>query len=180
MTVPFRPDELFAALEQHRVDYLVVGGTAAALHGATRPTLDVDILPRDDLDNLERVAHALRSVGARLRVTGLSDDESRQLPVPLDGRWLADRAITNWRTDVGDVDVMIAMPDRYGQLRTYGDLVGSAVTVEIGADPATVKIAGLDAIIDSKRFADRPKDREALIELEQLRTRPRREPPSIA
>lgn len=35
---------IVAVLDRHRVDYLVVGGMAAALQGAIRPTLDFDCL----------------------------------------------------------------------------------------------------------------------------------------
>jgi hypothetical protein len=40
-------------------------------------------------ENLERLAGALRELGARLRVAGMTDEEARQLPVVLDGPTLA-------------------------------------------------------------------------------------------
>jgi len=39
-----RSRELLAALERHRVQFLVVGGFAAQLHGATRQTTDLDLV----------------------------------------------------------------------------------------------------------------------------------------
>jgi hypothetical protein len=63
-----RSRELLAALERHRVRFLVVGGFAAQLHGATRQTKDLDLCPARDEDNFNRLAHALTELGARLRL----------------------------------------------------------------------------------------------------------------
>jgi hypothetical protein len=54
--------------DRHRVEYVIVGGVAANLHGATRPTGDLDALPRSTRENLDRVAGALRELAAFLRV----------------------------------------------------------------------------------------------------------------
>ncbi|MEJ5256194.1 MAG: hypothetical protein WHS89_12690 [Acidimicrobiales bacterium] len=73
------------ALDRHGVEYLIVGGVATRFHGAERLTKDIDLVPRSDADNLERLAAALRDLGAFLRVGGMSDDEARALPLVLDG-----------------------------------------------------------------------------------------------
>ncbi len=36
----------------HAVQYMLIGGVAALLHGARRPTLDPDLLPGSDHENL--------------------------------------------------------------------------------------------------------------------------------
>jgi hypothetical protein len=54
---PFDPELVLAVLERHNVEF-VVGGYAARLHGAARPTSDVT--PRTTRDNLDRLASALR------------------------------------------------------------------------------------------------------------------------
>ncbi len=59
---------LTAVLNRHRVDYVLVGGVAATLHGALRPTLDLDFLVERNDENLSRMAAALRELNARLRV----------------------------------------------------------------------------------------------------------------
>lgn len=43
-------------------------------------------------------------VAARLH---LSVDEARALPIPLDGLWLAGMDVSTWRTDAGDLDVVM-------------------------------------------------------------------------
>lgn len=58
------------------------------------------------MDNLDRLAAALRELGAYLRVGGLADDEARALPLVLDGAALARMEISTCRTDAGDLDVL--------------------------------------------------------------------------
>ena len=52
-------DDLFACLSHHAVDYVLIGGLAAVLHGSPLPTLDADICPSRDVENLRRLAAAL-------------------------------------------------------------------------------------------------------------------------
>ena len=54
--------------DRHRVDYLIVGGIGAQLHGAMRPTSDFDSVPAKSIENLERLAAAMRELNAFLRL----------------------------------------------------------------------------------------------------------------
>ena len=38
----FQPEHILAALERHRVDYVLIGGLAATLHGAAFVVLPAD------------------------------------------------------------------------------------------------------------------------------------------
>ncbi len=58
---------------------------------------------------------------------------------------------------------------RDGERVSYADLVENAIDVIIGG--IVVQVAALDDIIASKEFADRPKDRDALMELRRLATK---------
>lgn len=58
------------ALNDAGVDYMLIGGAAAELHGATRHTQDVDVLARRTAANRARIAQALNELGARLRAEG--------------------------------------------------------------------------------------------------------------
>lgn len=157
---------LVEVLDRHGVEVLVVGGVAALAYGARRGTRDLDCLVRCEEQNLERLAAAMRELCARLRVEGLDDEEAKALPLPLDGRWLRDRELSTWRTDAGDFDVLTNLPGRDGRRLSYEELAGRAVAVE--ATGVVITVAGIDDVIASKEWANRPKDHDALSELRDL------------
>ena len=43
--------EVLQALSQENIDFIIVGGVAARLHGSTRLTQDLDIVPRLEEDS---------------------------------------------------------------------------------------------------------------------------------
>lgn len=92
---------LIEVLDRYKVDYLIVGGAAAVAYGARRPTDDADCVVRRERTNLERVAAALRELNARLRVAGMTDDEARRLPIPIDATALERAGMTTRMTDAG-------------------------------------------------------------------------------
>ncbi len=163
---PLDRARIIECLDEHDVQYLVVGGIGAQLHGATRPTADFDSLPATSKENLARLAAAMRDLNAFLRVEGLDDDEARALPTRLDEESLARMDISTWRTDAGDLDVLTAIPTRDGGRAFYDDLAGRATPMQVAG--AVVRVASLPDIIASKEWADRPKDRDALPELRRL------------
>jgi predicted nucleotidyltransferase len=165
--VHFDVERLLRALDAHGVEFVVVGGVAAGIHGATRATEDLDLVARRTKENLDRLAAAMRELGARLRIAGLDDSEAEQLPVRLVGATLAQMELSTWRTKAGDFDVLVGIPDRHGRVVPYEELVNRAVAQRLHG--VELRTAALDDIIASKEWADRPKDRDALPELRALR-----------
>ena len=100
-----RTAELFAALQRHAVRYVVVGGIAAWLHGARRPTQDLDICPDLDLQNADRLTGALDELDARLRLR----PELGHHDIPANPRLLTEMPATHWRTRAGNIDVLYAI-----------------------------------------------------------------------
>ena len=49
---PLQIERVIEVLDRHAVQYMLIGGVAALLHGAQRPTLDLDLLPHSDRENL--------------------------------------------------------------------------------------------------------------------------------
>ena len=178
-TSPSEPTDLnplaiIETLDRHQVNYLLVGGLGAAVHGATRPTYDFDALAERTDDNLDRLAKALNELGAFYRVGGLTDDEARALPTVIDRHTLLNSTITTWRTNAGDLDIMTEMTVGPGRPRTYHDLYDASSVATLRGGP--LRIAALDDIIASKRHAHRGKDQAALPELERIARRINREP----
>jgi hypothetical protein len=73
--VAINPDfrDLFAALNDARARYLLVGGYALAVHAVPRFTKDLDVWVDASPDNALRVMAALRSFGAPLEALGDGD-----------------------------------------------------------------------------------------------------------
>lgn len=65
----FDPRGLLAALDRHRVTYILIGAFARVVQGADEITHGVDIVPANREENLRRLDSVLREVGAR-RVDG--------------------------------------------------------------------------------------------------------------
>lgn len=160
---PLDAERIVETLDRHGVVYVLVGGMGARLHGATRMTRDLDLCPVWQLDNLGRVASALRELGARLR-----DAPPDLVFPPITAQTLREINFGTWRTSAGDLDVLRDIPsgDRHHP-NDYERLAVRATTREFLG--CTIYVADLGDIIVSKEVADRPKDREALPELRALR-----------
>lgn len=62
---PLDIGELIAVLAGHDVDFIVIGGVAAQVHGHRRTTTDLDLTPDPDPGNLRRLSAALVELEAR-------------------------------------------------------------------------------------------------------------------
>jgi hypothetical protein len=60
------PARVFATLDRHEVDHVTIGAFAVIAHGYVRATADIDLMARQDRDNLERLAAAFAELRARL------------------------------------------------------------------------------------------------------------------
>lgn len=159
---PFDPAALLAALRGADVRFVLIGGMAAVLHGDVGVTVDVDVTPAYDPDNLERLAAALRTLGARIRAEHVPDG----LPFDCSAgflRNLGPDAILNLATPNGALDVSFTPAGTAG----YHDLVRDAVAVD-AAPGVSILVASLADVIRSKSAADREKDRRALPRLHAL------------
>lgn len=154
----FAPDRLLATLGRHGVDFVVIGGLAATIHGSTMATFDVDVTPGATRDNLARLSAALTELGARIR----NDEGGPGLRFNHDAASLADAQVWNLTTDAGDLDLSFVPTGTRG----FDDLVRDAVPVDIAG--VTLLVASLADVIRSKEAAGREKDRVALPLLRRL------------
>lgn len=157
--VRFRPDALLAVLERHEVDYVVIGGLAATIHGSPYPTADVDVTPATDRENLGRLAAALRELGAKLRVEG----HLEPVDWPLDERSFDQGTTWTFVTDVGFLDVCLRPDGTAG----YADLARDATRIGL-TDTLTVSVASLADVIRSKEAARRERDLQVLPALRRI------------
>lgn len=153
----FEPVEMFRSFERHRVEYVLIGGLAAVLHGSPLRTNDADVCPHRERANLEALARALGDLEARLFTA------DGPVEFIYDAEFLDRVQVLTLETRVGRLDISFRPAGTEG----YHELVEHAVDYEI--EGVIVPTAALDDIIRSKRTADRQKDRAALPTLEALR-----------
>jgi hypothetical protein len=154
----FSPQEIFAALHRHGVDYVAIGGFAANAHGSRRLTLDVDIVPAPEQENYRRLAMALDELGAPDSVV---DSAFRDLD-PRDNFDLARARILRLPTAAGDLDLLNAALGA----PPYDDLRERAIGVEVRGTP--IRVASLDDLIAMKRASGRSQDLRDIAELTGL------------
>jgi hypothetical protein len=70
---------MLSALNEEKVDFLVVGAYALAAHGFVRATGDIDIWIGRSAENAQKVMHALAKFGAPLSDVSEQDFESEDL-----------------------------------------------------------------------------------------------------
>ena len=141
------------------MDFVVIGGIAAALHGSQRPTYDLDVAYSRAPENLERLVNALLEIGARLRVARAPAED---LPLQLDARTLAEGGNFTFTTPHGSLDVLAyaAGAPPFEKLRE------AAVQRRLGE--TTFLVASIDHLIAMKEAAGRAKDRNDALELRQI------------
>lgn len=157
-----RPDReaLLRVLEDAGVRYIVIGGAALETHRQPHRTLDVDITPAIESDNLGRLAEALKTLRCAL-VTNV-DDPASWVALPHDyftAATLRRATVWNLHTAHGPLDVTFAPS---GFPHGYDDLQPNARPLRVAGTTITVPVAALADVEHSKRIADRPKDRDYL------------------
>jgi len=159
---PLRPLELLAALRQHNVEFVVIGGYSLAAHNYVRATKDVDVVPEPSRANLRRLLVALEDLDAEPLAIG--DFEAHEVPelnlanLEGGGNWLL-------RTRYGRLDVMQYVEG----MQSYGQLRAGAITRELPGFERPPLFAGLDDLIALKQAAGRDQDLADIAELERRR-----------
>lgn len=148
---------LLGALVGGDVDFIIVGGAAATVHGSTRLTLDLDVVYGRSGENIGRIAAALGPLEPYLR------GAPPGLPFRLDEPTLRAGLNFTLSTRLGDLDLLGEIPGGGG----FDALLPHATTIEVFG--LRCRCLGLRKLIEVKRAAGRPKDLEAIAELELLR-----------
>jgi predicted nucleotidyltransferase len=129
------------------VRFVVVGGVAMHLHGASNVTFDFDVaFARDPAD-----FHAVERLTTLLDARCVRDAPS-----------LRDSTYLTLETVRGNVDLMANLPG----MDCFAGLWERATMMEV--DGCMVRVASLDDLIAMKRAANRPKDREHIIQIQAL------------
>ena len=139
------------------IDFILVGGVAGTVHGSARLTRDVDVVYGRSPENMRRLVDALSSHNPYLR------GAPQGLPFL-------------WDLNTIQRGLNFTLTTRLGDLDLLGELTGGGGFEQLREHSSTVRVfdrdvqvLDLDWLIRVKRAAGRPRDLEAVAELEALR-----------
>lgn len=154
--------EIFRALEEHKVRYLIVGGLAMNLHGVPRMTMDIDLVIALDTKNLEGFIDAAASLQLQpvlpIALSDLLDPGKR-------GHWAKDRnmvafALRPPQADGPTVDILIDPPI------DIGTALDRAESRDLG--PTRAVLASIEDMILLKEKTGRAQDKADIDHLRRL------------
>jgi len=156
--------DILNQLHDHRVDFVIVGGVAASLHGGRRVTFDLDVVPSLEPNSWRAVVDLLWEIGARPRIP---ESHERIRDVEQVRRWRAEKGMLamSFRTPDGsiEVDLLVGEGDDFAGLRQRA----TRVTVA----HRTFFVASIDDLIAMKTRAGRPQDLLDVAELRAIQDR---------
>ncbi len=147
MKVP-SPDflALLRTLVAHRVEFIIVGGVCAVLHGAPITTFDLDLVHSRTPGNIDRLLSALQDLDAYYR--GQGDRQLRPGPTHL-----AAAGHQLLMTRFGPLDLLGTIGTDHG----YVDLIEH--TTQLSVSGWHLRVLNLETLIELKEEVGHEKDR---------------------
>jgi len=158
------PDYLaiLRTLRKHDVDFIVVGGVCAVLHGAPVATFDLDVVHSREQENINRLLVALQVLEARYRVPGHRARSPGRSHLASAGHQLL-------TTRHGPLDLLGAIGHRHD----YQDLLPHSMVFQLGKRLA-IRVLDLPTLIEVKEETAGEKDRAVLAVLRHTLAEKRR------
>lgn len=149
--------DLITRLAKAGVDFVIVGGFAGAVYGCTYLTQDIEICCNFSVENLLKLQKALFDLNPVHRMT-----PSRN-KLELTSENCAQYKNLYLDTDIGQLDCLSVI-DGVGN---YERVKKKSMLIEV-AD-VQLRVLGIDALIEAKKVMNRPRDKEAILQLEAIR-----------
>lgn len=143
-----RPDflNILNIFQKHEVDYIIVGGVCAVLHGAPISTFDIDIVHSREPGNIDRLLKALNELGAQYRDPAGRIIKPKRSHLSSPGHQLL-------MTKDGPLDLLGELANG----RDYDELLENTVSLVL-SEGLTVRLLKLETLIETKEEAARDKD----------------------
>ncbi|WP_395751157.1 hypothetical protein [Prosthecobacter sp.] len=138
------------------MEFVLVGGLAAAIHGSSLTTRDVDVCCRFTIDNLMRIQHAFEDQHPVHRMRP-------DLPVALTPEMCGQLKNLSIKTDLGVIDCLggvLIVGDFYEVLKH---------SLELDLPVGKLRILDLDTLIQAKKAMGRPHDLLTVKQLEAVK-----------
>ena len=155
---------LFKALNDEKVQYIIVGGLATVLHGYARFTADIDLVINLNQAEAEKAINTITSLGLKPRVPvdpmQFTDERIRE-------SWVNDKNMLVFsffdpNNPLMVLDVFIREPF------PFDEMLKRAVHMNIGE--LSVPVCAINDLIEMKKKAGRPKDLEDIKYLKSLQS----------
>lgn len=147
--------QLIEKLLDNDVEFVLIGGFAAVMHGSTSLTQDIDICIRFTPENCDNLLKALDDSNPTYR-------QNRQ-SMTKDPAELSKFKNLYLITDYGPLDVM----SEISKLGKYEDVL--KYSIEIDLFDRKCRVLDIDGLIHSKEEMARPKDKEVIIQLKAIK-----------
>lgn len=158
----FNIREIFKALAESDVDYVVVGGFAVIMHGHLRATHDLDLVIGLDPGNCAKGMEALSAIGLRPRLpvtlADFSDPAKRE-------DWVENRHMQVFQlwdpaNPERSVDVFVREP------LDFSAMLAAAVIKDLDGVP--IPVASIPHLVAMKQAAGRLQDHEDIRALQEI------------
>lgn len=141
---------LLSRLQQHKVEFVIIGGVCGVMHGVPLVTKDLDVCARFSSENLRRIETAVKDLHPyhRLAANKLALELTDELCSRLKNLYL--------QTDLGKLDCL-------GEVAGIGDYEQALKrSVNFKLSYGDFRILDIDALIDAKQAVGRERDLEAI------------------
>lgn len=156
-------ESILRTLEEHKVDYAVIGGVAVVLYGYVRFTKDIDLLIDFSTENVKRFAGVLKKLsfkpGVPVSIMDLADPGKREY-------WIKEknaRVITFYNPDVPLLQIDILITRDLADLKKIRRKIGDF----------EISVVDYDDLLKMKQETARPTDLIDIEKLEELKNLPR-------
>ncbi len=148
---------LLELLKKSNVDFILIGGFAGVVYGSTMVTQDIDLCCDFSKDNLLKLQKALSSLHPTHRQT------PKRIPLELNENNCETFKNLYLDTDLGQLDCVSSVLG----LGDYHKVLAQSQIVTDGN--IQYRVLTIDSLIESKKALGRPRDKQAVTELEAIR-----------
>lgn len=148
-------EKLIKALIDNDVEFILIGGYAAVVHGSSMLTQDIDVCTNFSVNNAKKIINTLKKFNPIHRDKKIPFSESAEALSKFKNLYLI--------TDLGPIDMLTEVLG----LGSFTEILPH--TIEIELFDHKCKVLDLDSIIKAKEAMTRPKDKETVLQLMAIR-----------
>jgi hypothetical protein len=146
-------------LNEHGVEFVLIGGIAAVAHGASLLTFDVDVCCPFHAENLFKLQRSLADVHPVHRMT------PQKLPLEITPQNVGTLRNLYLNTDIGTIDCLSEVT----ALGDYAAVLAQSVEVELSS--GRCRVLSIEGLIRAKQAVNRTQDKIVIAQLMAIQQR---------